>query len=52
MALVLGQLGRAAMVDPRSVGLFVAAAVVLWRTRLNPTWVLLGSGLTGMAVKA
>ncbi len=47
MAAVLLPLGRAALVDLRTLGLALASAGLLWRTRVNPTWILLGAGLVG-----
>jgi chromate transporter len=53
MAAVTWQLARAALVDGVTVGLGVAAAVLLFllRGRLNSAWLVLGGGLVGLAVK-
>ncbi len=50
MAAVLVPLGRAALVDLRTLLLALAGAGLLWRTKANPTWILLGSGLLGWAL--
>ncbi len=50
MAAVLVPLGRAALVDARTLLLALASAALLGRTKLNPTWILLGAGLLGWAV--
>lgn len=52
MALVWLQLGRAALVDGAAAGLALLSAVLLAGTKLNPTWVLLGSGLAGWGLQA
>ncbi|HJV23062.1 MAG TPA: chromate transporter [Holophagaceae bacterium] len=52
MAAVLLPLGRAALVDGRTLLLALAGGGLLWRTKLNPTWILLGSGLLGWALHA
>jgi chromate transporter len=53
MAAVTWQLARAALVDGVTVGLGMAAAVLLFmlRGRLNSAWLVLGGGLVGLAVK-
>ena len=50
MAAVLVPLGRAALVDGWTGLLALASAGFLWRTKVNPTWILLGSGLLGWAM--
>ncbi len=50
MAAVLVPLGRAALVDGWALLLALASAGLLWRTKVNPTWILLGSGLLGWAL--
>ena len=47
MAAVLVPLGRAALVDPWTLLLAAVSAGLLWRSKLNPTWILLGSGALG-----
>jgi chromate transporter len=48
MAVVTWQLGRAAIVDWLSAGLALAAAVLVFGTRLNSAWLVLGGGLAGL----
>ncbi|HRF47473.1 MAG TPA: chromate efflux transporter [Anaerolineales bacterium] len=48
MAAVTIELGFAALIDPLTVALALAAGSLLWRTRLNPTWLLLAGGLAGL----
>lgn len=50
MAAVMIPLGRAALLNAWTLGLAVASGVCLMRTRWNPTWILLGSGLLGWAL--
>jgi chromate transporter len=47
MAGVTLQLGRDALVDPLTVAVALSAAVVLWRTRLNSAWLILGGAVAG-----
>lgn len=47
MAYVMGPLGRAAVGDRTSLLMVTASALLLWRTKLNPTWILLGCGVLG-----
>jgi chromate transporter len=47
MALVIGQLARTAVTGAGTGGLALASGLLLWRTKLNPTWILLGAGLLG-----
>ncbi len=49
MAAVTIELAFAALIDPLTVTLALAAGYVLWRTRLNPTWLLLAGGVAGLA---
>jgi chromate transporter len=49
MAVVTVQLGRAAVVDVATAGLGVAAAAALVRFKVNPTWLVLGGALAGLA---
>ncbi len=52
MAAVTWQLGRAAVVDPLTAALALAAAVLLVRTRLNSVWLLAAGGALGLAWRA
>jgi chromate transporter len=47
MALVTWQLARAALVDPVSVLLAVASAVLLLRFRVGSAWVVAGGAVAG-----
>jgi len=51
MAVVTWQLGRAALVDPVTIGLAVVAAFLLLRYRLNSAWLVLGGAIVGLALK-
>jgi chromate transporter len=48
MAVVTWQLGRAAIVDGLTAGLAAAAAVLLLRFKMNPTWLVLGGAAVGL----
>ncbi|HEV8584999.1 MAG TPA: chromate efflux transporter [Methylomirabilota bacterium] len=52
MAAVTWELGRAAIVDPLTVALAVASAVVLVATRVNSVWLLAAGGALGLAWNA
>jgi chromate transporter len=47
MAAVSIILGKAALVDPVSIVLFLVAALLLFRWRVNSTWLILGGALAG-----
>ena len=47
MAVVSWQLGRAALVDPLTIGLALASLVALVRFRINSIWLILGGGILG-----
>lgn len=49
MAGVMVELTGDALVDPLTVVLALATAVVLWRTDLNSAWLVLGGGAVGIA---
>ena len=49
MAAVTVLLGRASFVDWPTVGLGALALALLWRLRLNPTWLVLGGAVAGLA---
>jgi len=51
MAAVTWSLGRAALVDGWTAALGVAGAAVLLRWKPNPTWLVLGAGLAGVALR-
>jgi chromate transporter len=48
MAGVTVQLGQAALVDPVTVLLAAAAAILLFRFRVNSAWLVLGGGVVGL----
>ena len=48
MGVVAWQLGRAALVDPLSIGIALASAALLLGTRLNPAWLVAGGALVGL----
>jgi chromate transporter len=48
MAAVTWRLGRAALVDPLTVSLAVAAGVLLVRFRVNSAWLVLAGGVIGL----
>jgi len=49
MAGVSYQLARTALVDLLTVGIAVVTLVLLWRTRLNSAWYILGGAVIGIA---
>jgi chromate transporter len=50
MAAVTWQLGRAALVDPVTIGLGVVATVLVFRLRLNSAWLVLAGAVVGLGV--
>ncbi len=50
MAAVAWQLARTALVDPITVAIAAAAAVLLIRFRVNAVWPILGAGVVGLLV--
>jgi chromate transporter len=48
MSAVTWQLARTAMVDPLTVGLAVASALLLVRARINSAWLVLGGAVVGV----
>ncbi len=48
MAVVTGQLSRAALTDVLTVALAIAAAVLLFRYKLNSVWLVLGGAAIGV----
>ncbi|MBE7553317.1 MAG: chromate efflux transporter [Anaerolineales bacterium] len=48
MAAVTWQLGRASLVDPLTIALALAAAVLLLRYKVNSTWLIAGGALIGL----
>lgn len=50
MAVVTWHLGRAALIDPLTIGLAVAAAVAILRFRVNSSWLILAAAAVGLLV--
>ena len=48
MLVVTYELGRAAVVDVKTIILAVVSAVILFRFRLNSAWLVLGGAITGL----
>lgn len=48
MAAVTVELGRSALIDPLTIGLALASAVLLIRFKLNATWLILGGAVVGL----
>jgi chromate transporter len=51
MAVVSWQLGRAALVDPLTIGLAAASVIALWRFRINSAWLIAAGGALGWLVR-
>jgi chromate transporter len=51
MAAVALQLGRVAITGPLGAALAAGAALALWRTRVNPSWLVLAGGAAGLAAR-
>jgi chromate transporter len=49
MAGVTWQLGRTALVDPLTAGLFAGALLALWRIRVNSAWLIAIGAAAGLA---
>ncbi len=52
MGVVSVQLGRAAIVDIRTLIITIASAAAVWRWRVNSAWLVVGGGLAGVALKS
>jgi chromate transporter len=48
MGVVTWQLGRAALIDPLTIVIAVASAVLLFRWQVNAAWLILAAGIVGM----
>jgi chromate transporter len=48
LAFVTWQLFRSAVVDPPTVAIAVASALVLFTARTNPAWIVMGAGVIGI----
>ena len=51
MAGVSWQLGRVSLEDPFTIITAVVAALLVWRTGLNPMWLIIGGGAAGAVVR-
>jgi chromate transporter len=51
MAAVTLRLADAALVDPLTIALAIAAGVVLLRTKVNSAWLVLAGGVIGLLWK-
>ncbi len=51
MGVVTVQLGRAAMIDPWTIGLALVSAAVLFRFQLNSGWLVLGGAIAGIVLR-
>ncbi|MGB2605003.1 MAG: chromate transporter, partial [Candidatus Sulfotelmatobacter sp.] len=51
MAVVAWQLGRASIVDWRTLTILIASAVLLLRFRVNSAWVLAGAAVAGWLIQ-
>ncbi|MGZ5968106.1 MAG: chromate efflux transporter, partial [Polyangiales bacterium] len=49
MAVVTVRLGRAALIDPLTIVLALASALLLFRYKLNATWIIAGGAIAGIA---
>ena len=50
MAAVTCFLARAAIIDPTTILLAAASAVLLLRYRINSAWLIIGGGIVGIAI--
>jgi chromate transporter len=48
MAAVTWQLGRASLTDPLSAMIAFICFVLLFRFKVNPTWLIIGGALAGL----
>jgi chromate transporter len=48
MAAVTWQLGRAALADPLTIALALLSALLLFRFKVNSTWLVLGGAAVGL----
>ena len=52
MAAVTVELGMDALIDPLTIGLAVAALVLLIRFKINATWLIVAGGVIGLIATA
>jgi chromate transporter len=48
MAAVTWQLGRASLIDPFTIFLAITAAFLLFRYKINATWLVIGGAVAGL----
>ncbi len=48
MTAVTLQLGRAALIDPLSIAVAILSLLILWKTKINATWLILAGGVLGL----
>jgi chromate transport protein ChrA len=48
MSAVTVQIARAAFTDWVAVGIAAGTALLLWRTKINPTWLIVAAGGIGL----
>lgn len=51
MAVVTGQLGKASIIDWKTLAIFAVSLIVLLRFRLNSAWVIAGAAIVGWIVR-
>ena len=51
MAGVTVQLGQTAIIDIFTIGLLLVTLFVMFRLKVNPIWLIIGSGLLGVVYK-
>ncbi len=52
MAGVTLQLGQAALIDPLTIGIALVSAILLFRFKVNSTWLIVGSAVIGLLQSA
>jgi chromate transporter len=51
MGVVTWELGRAALIDPVSIGMAALSTLLLFRFRVNSAWLILGGAMIGLLVR-
>lgn len=51
MGVVTWELGRAALIDPLSIGMAVLSMLLLFHFRVNSAWLILGGAIAGLLVR-
>ncbi len=52
MAGVTLQLSQATLIDPLTIGIALVSAILLFRFRVNSTWLIVGSAVIGLLQSA